>query len=226
VNNDAYCAEKIGKYHVFGVAEGLSDPDMEGTASSLAISCLRETMKKHQYSPGEILEMAIRESDARISEQLAKLPKRGRDKTHMSACLIDNDVNCTILDTGEGNTYVIDTEGILIPHEFIKARKVGGTDYSDQKHGKEERNTDMISHTLGEPRILTNTDFILLNLTNRFLLMSSGGLHDFVKKERIAEIILKNGENVETSCQLLLEEALSAGSEQTITLILVHGHLH
>ena len=66
----------------------------------------------------------------------------------------------------------------------------------------------------------------MVPIADRFLLLSTGGLHDYVKKERIAEIVLQNGENVESSCQYLLQEALSAGSERTITIVLVHGHLH
>ena len=74
--------------------------------------------------------------------------------------------------------------------------------------------------------MMRNTDIVSLNIRDRFLLISSGGLHDFVRKEKIAEIVLRNGENVETSCEQLRQEALTAGSERTITVVLVHGHLH
>jgi len=40
-NNDAFCAEKIGNYYVFGVAEGQTDPAYDDTASGIAISSLR-----------------------------------------------------------------------------------------------------------------------------------------------------------------------------------------
>ena len=226
INNDAFCAEKTGKYYVFGVAEGLTDAAMEGTASALAISCLRETAKKYQYSPGEILDIAVRESEARISLSMEKSPGHGKDSTHLSACIADDTLECAILDTGEGNASLISEDGILAPREYLPPHKPGGSGSPRGKFGKEERRGVMISHTLGEPRILTETDFVSLNLTNRFLLLSSGGLQDFVKKGRIADIVLENGENVDASCEFLLEEALSAGSEQTITLVLVHGHLH
>lgn len=222
INNDAFCTDKVGKYYVFGVAEGLTDPAIEGTASVLAISCLKETAKKHQDSPVEILDMAVRESDARIRSGREKSPGRGRDITHLSACITDNALNCTILDTGEGNTYLIGGDGIFLPREHILSVPSGEAGHPGGNTGQ----AVMISHALGEPRILSKDDFITLNLAGRFLLLSSGGLHDIVKKERIAEIVLENGENTDASCEFLLEEALSAGSEQTITLVLVHGHLH
>lgn len=83
----------------------------------------------------------------------------------------------------------------------------------------------MISHTLGEPHILQLSDFITVNIKDLFLLISSEGLHNFVMRKWIAEIVLDNGENVETSCQQLVREAQQAGSERTITIVL-HGHLH
>jgi len=225
INNDAFCAEKIGKYYVFGVAEGLTDPATGGTASVLAISSLRETAKD-PHSPAEILDLAVRESDARIRSENGKTPESGRNITHLSACIVDDDLDCTILDTGEGNAYLISSEGPILPREYILSRQSGGSENPTENADRDKNRAVMISHALGEPRILTKNDIVTLNLAGKFLLMSSGGLHDVVKKERIAEIVLENGENVDASCEFLLEEALSAGSEQTITLVLVHGHLH
>jgi serine/threonine protein phosphatase PrpC len=84
----------------------------------------------------------------------------------------------------------------------------------------------MIAHTLGEPHMLSNSDFVTVSIRDLFLVISSGGLHDFVKKERIAEIVLANGENVETSAEQLVQEAQRSGSEETITVVIAHGHLH
>jgi len=226
INNDAFCAEKIGKYYVFGVAEGLTDPTAEGTASAIAISSLREAAKKHHHSPAEILDLAVRESDTRIRTHMANTPESKRDLTHLSACIVDNALDCTILDTGEGNAFLINSDGVFFPRDHILSYKPGGPEHAGGKSQKEETPAVMISHTLGEPRILSKNDSVTLNLEGGFLLLSSGGLHDVVRKERIKEIILENGENMDASCEFLLEEALSAGSEQAITLILVHGHLH
>jgi len=64
-----------------------------------------------------------------------------------------------------------------------------------------------------------------VNLRDTFLLLSSDGLHDYIRKERIREIVLANGENVEKSCKDLVEEALSAGSADNITVVLAHGEV-
>ena len=225
-NNDAFCAEKAGKYYVFGVAEGLSDPAPEENASAIAISCLREIAKEHPADPGKVLETVVRESDARISALRERFPEQGKDITHLSACLVDDALECTILDTGEGNAYLISGDSILLPRELVPSPHPGRTENHAPGPGMGDKGPVMIAHTLGEPRVLTKNDIISVNLTDRFLLLSSGGLHDFVGKERIKEIILANGENVEASGEFLLQEALSAGSAQAITLVLVHGHRH
>ncbi|MGA2103897.1 MAG: PP2C family serine/threonine-protein phosphatase [Methanoregula sp.] len=226
INNDAFCAEKIGNYHVFGVAEGQPDPAHEEDASDIAVSSLRESVKNQKNSPAAALAAAVHESDTRISEHAANSPDGKRDMTHLSACLIDDSLKCTILDTGEGNAYLIGSDGIHVPGEHPLSGQPEGLGFLEGGHSGDKRRGDMISHTLGEPHILTKADFAKITIIDRFLLLSSGGLHDYVKKNRIAEIVLQNGENVEASCEFLLEEALSAGSDRTITLVLVHGHYH
>jgi len=225
-NNDAFCAEKIGKYHVFGVAEGLSDLPGSVSASGTAISCLRESVQGQTGSPAAVLEAAVHESEARIIAHAAKFPGTAKDATHLSAGLVDDELDCTILDVGEGNAYLIGPSGIWIPRDHPASGQPESPDFLSRTSGEVKRRTDMISHTLGEPHMLKRSDFVSVNIRDLFLLLSSGGLHDFVRKERIAEIVLQNGENVETSCERLLQEALSAGSERTITIVLVHGHLH
>ncbi len=224
-NNDAFCAEKIGKYHVFGVAEGLSDLPGSVSASGIAIACLKESVLGQAGSPAAVLEAAVHESETRISAHAEKSPGTVRDATHLSACLLDDELDCTILDIGEGNAYLISPNTIQVPMDYPAAVQPEVPDFLSRKPGEEKKRSDMISRTLGEPHMLKRSDFVSVNMQDLFLVLSSGGLHDFVRKERIAEIVLQNGENVETSCEKLLQEAQSAGSERTITIVLVHGHL-
>jgi serine/threonine protein phosphatase PrpC len=75
----------------------------------------------------------------------------------------------------------------------------------------------------GDPESVIKPDFYEVNLRDTLLLLSSDGLHDYRKKERIQEIILAKGEPVEKSCKDLAEEALSAGSDDNVTIVLVYG---
>ncbi|HTY14908.1 MAG TPA: PP2C family serine/threonine-protein phosphatase [Methanoregulaceae archaeon] len=225
-NNDAYCAEKIGKYHVFAVSEGLIDLPGSISSSGIAIDSLRRSVKTMDLPPAAVLETALFDAESRIERKVRTSPGFEKDATHLSACLLDDAMESTILDTGEGNAYVIDSDSIGIPQHHPAAGQTKSLDIFLQGDSEEQRLKKMISRTLGEPHLLKMADFISIDISNRFLLLSSGGLHDYVKKERIMEIVAGNGENVETSCEQLREEALRSGSERTITVVLVHGHMH
>jgi len=226
VNNDAYCAEKIGKYHVFAVAEGLSDLSGSVSSSGTAIGSLRDAVQTLDKPPAAVLEAALFDAESRIEKKVKASPGFENDAAHLSACLLDDALECTILDTGEGNAYVIDSNGIRVPRNYPGAGQAKGLDMVPHGESEEIRLKNMISRTLGEPHLLKMSDFVTIDIRNRFLLLSSGGLHDYVNKERIMEIVTRNDEDVETSCEQLIQEALSAGSERTVTVVLVHGHVH
>lgn len=181
-------------------------------------------MQSHGDSPAAAIVAALHESDARIRAHATKSPGLSMNGTYLSACLIDDALDCTLLDTGEGYACLITPDGIFVPRDYPLSGQPDSLEVLPGNPSEERKRTNMISHTLGEPRILMESEFVTIPMRDIFLLLSSGGFHDHVRKERIADIILQNGENVEASCEHLMQEALSAGSEQTITIILVHGH--
>jgi len=134
--------------------------------------------------------------------------------TDLCACLVDENMDCTIIDTGNGSVYYISPgSGIVIPRELPFSGKIP---VPSQKK--------IISHALGESHILRSADFNRVNLMDSFIVMSSDGFYDFVKREEIRPIVERNGEAVESTCEELKDKALLAGSGQTITVIVIHGH--
>lgn len=221
-NNDAFCAVKIGDYHIFGVAAGLSDQPGLDSASGIAISSLIDAVRGMKGSPAAALNAAVHDCEARIKARRAVSSGISRDSTHLSACIVNDSLESTILDTGEGDILLVTGEGIFVPRIYPKVSTPPDSGFLWPSGQKKE----IISHSLGEPHILNPSDFVAVNIRDLFLIISSEGLHDFVNREQIRKIILANGENVETSCQQLVQEAQRAGSERTITIVIVHGHLH
>ena len=72
-NNDAFCAEKIGKYHVFGIAEDCRNPADGGFCRRYPISSLRNPCR-FQGTPAAAIIAALHESDARISAHATTSP--------------------------------------------------------------------------------------------------------------------------------------------------------
>jgi serine/threonine protein phosphatase PrpC len=222
-NNDAFCAEKVGDVYLFGIAEGLSGEPGLGSASGVAIKSLITAAGTPEQHPAAILNAAVHASEARIRQQKSGSPGTPVNATHLSAGIVNSSLEATILDTGEGHALLIGREGIFVPRDHPRASPLREPVFPAPSPGSKK---DMIAHTLGEPHVLKNTDFVTVDLQGLSLVLSSGGLHDVVPRDRIAEIVRDHGENVETACQQLVQEAQRAGSERTITVVLVHGHLH
>ncbi len=221
-NADSFCAERIGRCYVFAVADGLAGHPSGRMASDIAISSLNSAIQKQYGSPKITLENAVHDADARIRQQSEEVRERSGMGTQIVACLVDDNLDCTALDIGDGSIYIINSDGIKPPREYFPQGITGPGNNPREITGQPPLSR-MISHALGEPRVLKDNDFIHLNIRDSFLLLSSDGLYDFVKKDTIQDIVMENGNNLETSCEELIQQALSAGSDGTITVVLVRG---
>lgn len=222
-NDDAFCAEQIGDYFVFAIADGLAGHSYGDVASRTAIKALKDAVKKTVGSPQEVLTTGIRSADAEIRALSRSSPKHAGLATTLVACLIDGKMGCTVLDVGGENCYVITKSTIENAQDTARARQLPGSRPVPHATHHPPLLSDMISHTLGEPYRLRETDFSKFTLGNEFLLLGSDGLTEILGKKGIAEIVRKHEGSIEATCEMLVQEAMNAGSESTITVILVHG---
>jgi len=158
-------------------------------------------------------------ADREIRKESQRSRERTGMSTRLSACMIDDALQCTVLDTGEGSMYIIDEDGIQVPGE--RARRTGAGSRTGGQGQWGDNCQEILSHTLGAPRVLREDDITTIGLGDSFLLLNSDGLHDFVKKEKIREIVMQNQENLEAACQALIHQALEDGSDHTISVILI-----
>jgi PPM family protein phosphatase len=221
-NEDAFCAEWIEGLGVFAVAGGKMGRPGGREAGDIAIDSVRDAVRKFPKDPVMALEKAVLDADSRIAAISRKKSDMAGMGTDLCACLIDDNLDCTILDTGNGGVYYISPgAGIMLPREIPFSGKKPGM---GKKTSEQLSHTRIVSHTLGEPLVIRGSEFSRVNLLSSFIILSSMGLHDFIKKESIHTIIGRNGENVETSCEELKDAAMLAGSDRTITMVIIHGH--
>ena len=221
-NDDAIAAEKLGAYHVFALASGDILRPGGQAASGIAIRCLEDEIRDAKgRPPSTLLASAVLRADGEIRGESKRSGGREGMSTKLSACMIDRDLVCTILDTGEGGCYLIDPDSIRTPREQVSAGRNTGSGVRAPKGwgGCEE----MLSHTLGAPRVLKESDISTTGLGDSILLLSSDGLHDVVKKERILDIVNRYREDLEAACEFLIHQALTDGSDRTISVVLVRG---
>jgi PPM family protein phosphatase len=81
-NEDSYCAERIGDYYVFAVANGLGR-HMEGeVASGIAIECLKNAVKFYDGDPKTMLKDAIFDADEKNPCAIGAITRKTGDGNH------------------------------------------------------------------------------------------------------------------------------------------------
>jgi protein phosphatase len=217
-NDDAYCTEKIGDYHVFAIAYGLTGHPYGDVASMTAIEALKDSISTTRGLARDILMTAVRKADADVGALSSKSSKHASLVTTLVACLIDKNRLCTVLDIGDRNFTVI-TESMVRSSGNVASRRPGPKSMDPQPPSLSE----MVTHVLGEPYRLKDSSFSEFILGDEYLLLSSDGLTDVLEKEAIAEVVRNSDGNLEVACEKLIQDAMTAGSERTITVILVSG---
>ncbi len=223
INEDAYLAEKIGSHYVFAVADGLGGHAAGEVASGIAIECLRETFQKPTGSVQSMLMAAVRSADSRIrARSVASGEERGMATTLAAAC-VDKDLTCTIVNVGDSRGHLISPDGIEVTkdHSYVQELIDAGEISLDEAWHHPHSN--VLRQALGDPDEDIRPDFYAANLAGTYLLLSTDGLHDYVKIGWIRDIIARNGEELGRSCDDLIHSALENDSDDNITAVLVHG---
>lgn len=223
-NEDAYCAEKIGSYFVFAVADGLGGHLAGEVASSIAVECVREAFRKRDAGPADLLKKAVFDADATIRAQaLEREELLGMATTLVAAC-IDDHLNCTMINVGDSRGHLLypDDSEVTKDHGYVQELLDAGQITPDQAWHHPLSN--VLRQALGDPDGSIKPDFYTSSLRDSYLLLSTDGLHDYVRIGRIREIVFANGENLELSCENLVKTALENDSDDNITAVLVHAH--
>jgi len=224
INEDAYCAERMGNYYILAVADGLGGHAAGEVASAIAISALKDAMRDCD-SPKIALENGVLTSDEQIHAQSEQYEERRGMATTLIAACVDDDLNCTVINVGDSRAHIITAEGIKTTKDHSLVNKLIDAGEITPEEAWQHPLLNVLSQALGDRQSVIKPDFYEMNLRDTFLLLSSDGLHDYIRKERIREIVLANGEDMEKSCKDLVEEALSSGSADNITVVLAHGRM-
>jgi PPM family protein phosphatase len=222
-NEDCVCAERIGNSTVLAISDGLGGHECGEIASRIAIDCLKAAVIFYEGESKTVLKDAVFDANEQILTVSDTSPeKRGMATTLIAAC-VDDDLNCTIVNIGDCRAHIISAGDIKTTkdHSFVNELLDSGEITPDEAW--QHPMSTVLSQALGDPDSIIRPDFYEVNIRQSFLLLSSDGLHDFVKKERIREIVLAHGENVEKAGRALVKEALSSGSDDNITVVLAYG---
>ena len=216
-NDDSLVAGRIGKYYTFIIADGLPGHPLGGAANEAAVTALSRAIGDAKGPAKDALAAGVRAADAAVRELSRKSPGHTGPATKLVTCLIDDNLQGTALDTGEGNCHLITGD------TFKNVREAARSGQPPAAGPAKKSLNEMVSHVLGAPRRIKDEDFVTFRLGDEFLLLSSDGLTDHLSGQAIAGIVRgKAASSLDAAAEALVQEAMKAGSEETITVILVH----
>jgi len=222
INEDAFCAGKIGRYWVFAVADGPGGHAAGEVASGIAIDCVNKVFRAGDADPKTMLETAIRDADAQILARSAGRHDECGMATTLTAACVDEALHCTVINLGDTRAHFIaaDRFEVTRDHSYVQGLIDAGeiTPEEAWHHPK----SNVLIQAIGDPDGEVRPDIYEGDLTSSFLLLTSDGLHDYVRAGWIREIVLRNGMNLDLSCEELIAAALKNDSDDNITAVLVH----
>jgi protein phosphatase len=221
-NEDAFLVEKIGDYWLFAVADGLGGHLAGEQASAIAVKILRDEVAIGINNPKDALELiAYQIHDSILTDGAADRKLFGMATT-LVAALVDESGSCTVMNIGDSRAYTI--QNGVIKHTRDQ-NMVGDLVASGQITEEEALNHPLrtvLDQALGDPDSVIEPAFYDSNLSDGWLILSSDGFHDFVRKGRILEIVA-NGETPEEVCGKLIEAAYEGGSDDNVTVVVVRA---
>jgi PPM family protein phosphatase len=220
-NEDAYWAGRIGDYEVFVVADGLGGQAAGEVASGIAVECLKNAMKFCDDDLKKTLREAVHDADEQIIAYAQKFPDKKDMATTLIAAVVDNTLNCTVVNVGDSRAHIITGDDVKFTRDHSYVNDLVDAGEVKPEDTWQHPLAAVLSQALGDPDNPVVPDFYEFNLHDAFLLLSSDGLHDFVRKEKIQEIVLEQGSDPKKTCARLMREALESGSDDNITFILV-----
>ncbi|MCK9592372.1 MAG: protein phosphatase 2C domain-containing protein [Methanoregula sp.] len=219
-NEDAFLAEKIGDFWLFAVADGLGGHMAGEQASAMAVKILREEVARGINDPKDAMELIAYQIHDSILAEAATDRKFYGMATTLVAALVDESGSCTVMNIGDSRAYTI--QNGVIKHTRDQ-NMVGDLVASGQITEEEAQNHPLrtvLDQALGDPDSVIEPAFYESNLNDGLLILSSDGFHDFVRKERIMEIVA-DGETPKEVCEKLIEEAYKAESDDNVTVVVV-----
>lgn len=224
-NEDSYCAERIGDYHLFAVADGLGGQAAGEVASGIAIECMKNAVKFCDGDIKTMLREAVFTANDQIIAQSEKSPETCDMATTLIAAVVDDDLTCTVVNIGDSRAHIISAGDVKTTKDHSVVNELLDAGEIPSEEAWQHSLSNVLSQALGDPESDVIPDFYEVSLLDTYLLLSSDGLHDFIKTGKIQETVVANGEDLEKSVRELVKEALAAGSDDNITVVLAHGTL-
>lgn len=218
--------EKEGRrFHLLAVADGLGGHSAGEVASKLALLELKETVKRshEDFDDRESMQRALRKAIEKGNKSIidqANNPARKGMATTLVAALLDDSGRGVVANIGDSRAYIVGKEGVRFKttdHSYVQKLVNSGAITEEEAFGHPQKN--IVERVLGhEERV--EPDFYEIALeSEEYLLISSDGLHDYVRNGEILKLLSKK-KDMEIKCSALIIMAMKMGTQDNVSVIL------
>ena len=216
-NQDALFAARVEDYAVFCVADGLGGHAHGEVAAGKAIDEIRQIATGRIFTerPSDLLSRAFDAANHRIS--LYNREHRVNSATTLVAAIVHAQGRCTIANYGDSRAYLIGQDGIWHTRDHSFVEQLIGSGMLKEEDSFRHPHNNILTQALGLER-RAFPDIYERDVKGKVLILSSDGMHDFVRPERIRDIALHH--EPAQAAELLVREAIDGGSTDNITVII------
>jgi protein phosphatase len=215
-NEDALFAARVEDFAVFGVADGLGGHAHGEVAAGKAIAEIRQIATGRIFTerPSDLLSRAFEVANHRIG--LYNREHRVNSATTLVAAIVHAQGRCTIANYGDSRAYLIGDDGIWHTRDHSFVQQLIESGMLKEEDAFRHPHSNILTQALGlDQRAFP--DIYERDAKGKVLILSSDGMHDFVRPERIREIALRH--DPAGAAALLVREAVTGGSTDNITVI-------
>lgn len=225
-NEDAHLVD--AQLGLLIVADGMGGHAGGEEASALAVEAIAAFVKEHLSGAegpeqiGQLLQGAIQRAHAEVRARAAANPALHERGTTVVVALCQGDT-VHIAHVGDSRAYRLHrgemrqlTEDHSVVAQLVKAGQL--TPKEARRHPLRHR----ITRCLGSPDAAQPDLQCLAWEPGDYLLLCSDGLTNMVEDRNIQKLLLKGGEDVQASCEALVDLANASGGQDNITLIVAH----
>jgi protein phosphatase len=200
------------------VADGLGGHPAGDVASATAVSVFNERAEGPIHDSKEFLLDCLSEAQIAVLKKGQERPEWYQMGTTLCAALINPDRAGLIMNVGDSRAHMING-GIKHTRDQNMAQDLVQSGKLTEEEAMSHPLSKILNQALGEfePPV---PDFYSIDMKGKYLLLSSDGLHGFVPKEKIREIVIAEQNLLSEKVQSLIDEALRCRSDDNITVVL------
>ncbi len=227
INQDSYYICELDELPVFIVADGMGGHKAGEVASSIATETIKEMIYMNQeellsenFQIPKFINEALSEANKRVYEKSSISEEyKGMGTTVTMAFIFKGELY--IGHIGDSRAYLLrDNELLQLTQDHSLVAELVRNGSITEKDAINHPQKNVITRALGTDEEVKIDIFSREVLDGDVILLCSDGLTNMVSDEMIKEILLKS-ENIQDTCNLLIDTANDLGGLDNITAIII-----